>query len=126
MTSLGTLTLSDNNTPAPIVRASGNIAPEVTNAVAKKITVGPNPNNGNFWFRISGLQKESIATIYTIDGKVIKQFRVSDLQQQQVNGLRNGLYILKVEGFQPFRIVVQGNGSPGTNNPVITNNATKY
>jgi len=126
MTSLGTLTLSDNNAPAPIVQASGNLTPEVTNAVAKKITVGPNPNNGNFWFKISGIEKDAVAVLYTIDGKILKQFRVANLQQQQVNGLRNGLYILKVEGAQPFRIVVQGNGNPGNNNPVITNNSTKY
>ena len=126
MTSLGTLTLSDNNAPAPIVQASGNLTPEVTNAVAKKITVGPNPNNGNFWFKISGIEKDAVAVLYTIDGKILKQFRVANLQQQQVNGLRNGLYILKVEGLQPFRIVVQGNGNPGNNNPVITNNSTKY
>lgn len=126
MTSLGTLTLSNNDAPAPIVHVSGNLAPEVTNAVAKKITVGPNPNNGNFWFKVSGIDKESIATLYTIDGKILNQFRIANLQQQQVNGLRTGLYILKVEGLQPFRIVVQGNGNPGNNNPVIINNATKY
>src|SRR5947207_1829709 len=29
-----------------------------------------------------------------------------NLQQQQVNNLRSGIYILKVEGLQPFRIIV--------------------
>jgi hypothetical protein len=125
MSSLGTLTLS-NNINAPIIVQSPTFAPEKNTDLAKKITVGPNPNNGNFWFKISGIEKESIATIYTIDGKVIKQFKVANLQQQQVNGLRNGMYILRVEGLQPFRIVVQGDGNPTNNNPVINNNATKF
>jgi hypothetical protein len=126
MTSLGTLTLS-NNVAAPIVQASGNMTPEGTDAYAgKKITVGPNPNNGNFWFRVSGIKKESLAILYSIDGKIMKQFRINDLQQQQVNGLRNGMYILKVEGLQPFRILVQGDGDQRNNNPVINNNATKF
>jgi len=42
-----------------------------------------------------------------------------NLQQQQVNNLRSGIYILKVEGLQPFRIIVQGNGSSINNNPAI-------
>jgi hypothetical protein len=126
MTSLGTLTLSNNDAPAPIVQASGNLTPEVTDVLAKKITVGPNPNNGNFWFRVSGIQKEAVAALYTIDGKIVKQFRVANLQQQQVNGLRNGMYILKVEGLQPFRIVVQGGGSQINNTPAMNNNSTKF
>jgi len=83
------------------------------NSLTKKITVGPNPNNGNFWFTISGIEKQTEATLFSIDGKQLKQFRLNNLQQQQVNGLRNGIYLLKVPGFEPQKIIVQGgNGVP--------------
>lgn len=80
----------------------------------KKITVGPNPNNGNFWFSVNGIEKETIATLYTIDGKQIEQFKVVNLQQQQVSGIKAGLYILKVSGFESQKIVVNA----GTNTPM--------
>jgi hypothetical protein len=81
------------------------------NSLNKKITVGPNPNNGNFWFTVSGIEKETLATLYTIDGKQLKQFRVRNLQQQQVSGLRSGIYLLKVPGMEAFKITVQGGGN---------------
>ena len=28
--------------------------------ITKKITVGPNPNNGNFWFTVNGIEKDRI------------------------------------------------------------------
>jgi hypothetical protein len=76
-----------------------------------RLNVGPNPNNGNFWFTVSGIEKETMASLYTIDGKALKQFHVFNFQQQYVNDLRSGVYILKVEGLQPFRIVVQSDGN---------------
>lgn len=84
------------------------------NSSARKITVGPNPNNGNFWFSISGIEKETIATLYTIDGKLINQFKVVNLQQQQVSGLKPGMYLLKVPGFESQKIIVNA----GSNTPL--------
>lgn len=81
----------------------------------QKITVGPNPNNGNFWFMVTGIEKETIASLYTIDGKLLKQFRVTNQQQQQVNGLGNGIYLLKVPGMEAFKVVVQGSSNAVTN-----------
>jgi hypothetical protein len=121
MTTFSLVTLSsDAGIVPPIVVNSGNLSPEnkSTEFSSKKITVGPNPNNGNFWFKVSGIEKETIATLYTMDGKIFKEFRVNDLQQQQVNGLRSGMYILKVEGIAPFRILVQGDGKSINTNPV--------
>ncbi len=92
---------------------------------APKITVGPNPNNGNFWFMVSGMEKETIAAIYTADGKMVKQFRVQNLQQRQVTGMRSGMYILKVEGLNPFWIIVQGEADPVKNFPSINSPSTK-
>ena len=86
----------------------------------KKITVGPNPNNGNCWFMVSGIEKKTTASLYTLDGRVLKQFHVINLQQQKIDDLRNGIYILKVQGIQPFRIVVQG----GKNSPNFQTNNT--
>ena len=79
-----------------------------------KITVGPNPNNGNFWVSINGIEKETFATLYTIDGKQVQQFRIVNLQQQKVNGIRTGIYLLKIPGFETQKIIVNngGNGAP--------------
>ena len=90
-----------------------------------KLTVGPNPNNGNFWFRVSGIDKETFVTLYTMDGKILKQFRVTDLQQQQVSGLKSGTYILKVEGLPSFRVIVQSEGNSITNFPITNTSSTK-
>ena len=87
--------------------------------VVKKITVGPNPNNGNFWFFISGIEKETSATLYALDGKIINQFRVFNLQKYKVNGLQSGMYLLKVAGMDAFKIIVQGGNKPGLNNQAI-------
>lgn len=81
------------------------------NTLTQKITVGPNPNNGNFWFSVNGIEKETIATLYAIDGKQIKQFRVVNLQQQHVSGIRTGLYLLKVPGFETQKIIVNSVGN---------------
>jgi len=102
--------------------AYGKVFPQ-NNTSEQKITVGPNPNNGNFWFTVSGIEKETLATLYTIDGKQLKQFRVKNLQQQQVSDLRSGIYFLKVPGMEAFKITVQGGGNALPNNNV-TNSAT--
>jgi hypothetical protein len=93
--------------------------------MAAKLTVGPNPNNGNFWFSVNGIERETFATLYTMDGKILKQFRVLNLQQQQVSGLKSGIYILKVDGLKSFRVVVQTDGSTSTNFPVINLSSIK-
>ena len=78
---------------------------------AKKITVGPNPNNGNFWFSVNGIEKETVATLYTIDGKQVQQFRVTNLHQTKVNSIRTGMYLLKISGFETQKIIVNGGGN---------------
>ena len=90
---------------------------------SQKMTVGPNPNNGNFWFSISGIEKETVATLYAIDGKQIKQFRVENLRQQKVSNIRTGIYLLKVPGFETQKIIVNagGNGAPGSKQTIINN-----
>ena len=90
--------------------ASGKVITQ-TNVKFQKITVGPNPNNGNFWFSINGIEKETIATLYTIDGKQISQFRVVNHQQRQVNNIQTGIYLLKVPGFETQKIIVNGGGN---------------
>lgn len=82
-----------------------------TNTMTKKVTVGPNPNNGNFWFSVNGIEKETIATLFTIDGKQVNQFRMVNQQQQHVNGIRTGIYLLKIPGFETQRIIVNGGGN---------------
>jgi type IX secretion system substrate protein len=101
-----------------------NLSNKQTDMTAK-LTVGPNPNNGNFWFTVNGIERETFATLYTMDGKILKQFRVTNLQQQQVSGLKSGIYILKVEGLKSFRVVVQTDGSASLNFPVINLSSIK-
>ena len=108
----------------PTIATTTNVSNKQTDMTAK-LTVGPNPNNGNFWFTVNGIERETFATLYTIDGKILKQFRVMNLQQQQVNGLRSGIYILKVEGLRSFRVVVESGGNPSTNFPVINLSSIK-
>jgi hypothetical protein len=128
MTSFELLTLSSNaGSPPPIVNNNHNSLSEndMTVISSKKITVGPNPNNGSFWFKANGIEKETVATLYTIDGKVLGQFRIMDQQQQQVNGLSNGMYLLKVLGIDAFKIIVHGSSNAVNNvitsSPMIKN-----
>jgi len=102
---------NNNTITSSITMANGKI-----NTTSAKITVGPNPNYGNFWFTVNGLVRETPAVLYTIDGKLIKQFRVMNMQQQPVNDLGAGIYILKVPGYEATKIVVQGDGRKGTDN----------
>ncbi|HET6769078.1 MAG TPA: T9SS type A sorting domain-containing protein [Chitinophagaceae bacterium] len=97
-----------------------------TGSLIQKITVGPNPNNGNFWFSINGIEKETAATLYTIDGKQIRQFRSVNLRQQQVNNLRSGIYLLKVPGFETQKIIVNSGGNSAPASKQATDNNSKY
>ena len=111
------------NTDSTITTIASGKVIQQNNAKIQKIIVGPNPNNGNFWFTVNGIDKETLAALYTIDGKLVKQFRVVNLQQQQVSGLRSGIYLLKVPGMEAFKITVQGgdNGLPNNNVTVSPN-----
>jgi hypothetical protein len=107
-------------------KSAGNEFEVESTPQAAKITVGPNPNNGNFWFIVSGIEKETSASLYTTDGKLLKSFKVVNQQQQQVNGLPNGVYMLKVPGLDAFKVVVQGSSGTTTNfqsssSPMIKN-----
>ena len=101
--------------------ASAKSIPQ-TNSLVKKVTVGPNPNNGNFFFTVNGIEKETIATLYTIDGKQIKHFKVANLQQQNVSGIRTGMYLLKIPGFETQRIIVNGEGKTAPQSTQLNNN----
>lgn len=85
---------------------SKTVAKETT-MLQPKLTVGPNPNNGNFFFQLKGIEQSTSASLYTIDGKVIGQYKINEGQRQQVNGLKTGVYLLKVNGMEPYKVVVQ-------------------
>jgi hypothetical protein len=101
--------------------AYGKVFPQ-NNTLDQKITVGPNPNNGNFFFSVNGIEKETIATLYTIDGRQIKQFKVVNLQQQKVSGIPTGMYLLKIPGFETQKIVVNGGGTVAPQSTQSNNN----
>ena len=113
------LTLAGDEEPAPTKAFSAT-----SSAITKKVMVGPNPNNGNFFFSVNGIEKETIATLYTIDGRQIKQFKVANLQQQKVSGIPAGMYLLKIPGFETQKIVVNGEGMVAPQS-TPSNNKTK-
>jgi len=113
-----------NNITADDMTAVNSKPMMQTSSLAQKITVGPNPNKGNFWFSVNGIEKEAIATLYTIDGKQIKQFRIVNLQQQQVSNISTGIYLLKVPGFETQKIIVNG-GRNAVPQSTRSNNNTK-
>lgn len=92
------------------------------NTMTKKVTVGPNPNNGNFWFSVNGIEKETIATLFTIDGKQVNQFRLVNLQQKHVTGIRTGIYLLKIPGFETQKIIVNGGRNTAPNPQSVIDN----
>lgn len=112
------LTATDSDPVVSSVAKSSTSANEMN----KKITVGPNPNYGNFWFTVNGIEKETVASLFTVDGKMVKQFRVVNMMQQPVNNLSSGIYILKVHGFDGTKIIVQGDSRKGSNNSPATDN----
>jgi hypothetical protein len=76
-------------------------------AMEKSIKVGPNPNNGNFWFNLAGMDKLSGVTLYSVDGKILKQYRANNFERIQVTGLSRGIYLLKAEELEPVKVIVQ-------------------
>jgi len=100
---------NNNRSAEEVITTTMKVNMPVANS--QKITVGPNPNNGNFWFSVNGIEKETIATLYSIDGKQISQFRIVNLQQQQVSNIRSGIYLLKIPGFETQKIIVNGGGN---------------
>jgi hypothetical protein len=110
VTSLALQTLAPGNTNAGAIAARGANAGnlEMSDAASGvKIAVGPNPNNGNCWFVVSGIEKETTAALFTMDGKLLKQFSVFNRQQEKINSLGTGIYLLKVQGLQAVKIIVQ-------------------
>ena len=110
VTSLALQTLAADKPIAGAVAARGAHAVnrEMSDVVsAIKVTVGPNPNNGNCWFVVIGIEKETTAALFTIDGKLLQQFRVFNMQHEKINGLSPGIYLLKVQGLQAVKIIVQ-------------------
>ena len=66
------------------------------------------------------VEKETAATLYSIDGKLIGNYKVVNQQQYKVNGLSNGIYVLKVPGMDAFKIVVQGSGTTASGSSAIS------
>ena len=108
-----------------LTTATGKTEAQLT-SLTNKITVGPNPNNGHFWFSVTGPEKETTATLFTIDGKQIKQFKVAHMRRQQVNGIRTGIYLLKVPGFETQKIIVHGGGSNSPAAQPVIDNSLKF
>ena len=74
---------------------------------------------------VSGIKEEAVASLCTFDGRVLKQFKVNNEQRQNVSGLGNGIYLLRVPGMDAFKVIVQGSGSPVNTNP-LNQGATKF
>jgi Secretion system C-terminal sorting domain len=75
--------------------ANKSTTPQIELLNEAAMTVGPNPNNGNFFFNITGITEPVAVALYTADGKLVQTFKVNNNQRQQVNGMKAGVYILK-------------------------------
>ena len=114
----------NNNRATEEMTTAGDKTP-TESSLSKKITVGPNPNNGNFWFTVTGIDKETTATLFYIDGKQVREFKTANMQKIHVVNLRTGLYILKVPGFGTQKIVVNGGGIAQPANTILKTPAIK-
>jgi len=108
VTAFDRLTLSSDVAFTGITSDPSSESAQQDKMMLKKFVVGPNPNNGNFWFVINGIDKETTVSLFTADGKPMKEFRVNDQQRQQVNGISNGVYLLKAPGLETFKVIVAG------------------
>jgi len=108
VTAFNRLTLSSDVGFTDITTDHSGESAQQDKMLLKKFVVGPNPNNGNFWFVINGIDKETTVSLFTADGKRVKDFLVNDQQRQQVNGIANGVYLLKAQGLETFKVVVAG------------------
>ncbi|MEI2749761.1 MAG: T9SS type A sorting domain-containing protein [Ferruginibacter sp.] len=107
------------NTPAITSDQTNDAQSPTTNfqlEAKPKWTVGPNPNNGYFFFSIEGIKEQIPVVLFTVDGKTIGNYKVNNGQRQQVSGLKNGMYILKAAGMEAFKVLVQGSTSTIINN----------
>lgn len=107
------------NTPAITSDQTNDAQSPTTNfqlEAKPKWTVGPNPNNGYFFFSIEGIKEQIPVVLFTVDGKIIGNYKVNNGQRQQVSGLKNGMYILKAAGMEAFKVLVQGSTSTIINN----------
>lgn len=104
-------TARENEENSPAITSDQTATTNVLFNAQPKWTVGPNPNNGYFFFSIEGIKQQTPVALFTVDGKMIGNFKVDNGQRQQVSGLKNGMYILKATGMEAFKVVVQGSTS---------------
>ena len=82
-----------------------------TNELENSISVYPNPNQGRIFINNSGNNILLKATIYTTNGRKVKEFTtITNLNSLDVNTLTKGLYFLKLnsdKGSITKKIVIQ-------------------
>jgi hypothetical protein len=115
VTSFDRLTLTSDVAFSEITAESSEESAQHEKMLTKKFVVGPNPNNGNFWFIINDIDSEITVSLFTVDGKPLKQFQVNSMQRQQVNAIPNGVYLLKAPGFETFKVIVAGSSVVSSN-----------
>jgi len=68
------------------------------NLITSNLTIFPNPNNGEF--TISGLEKNSVVSVYNLQGQLISERMVtseSEIKINQSNNLEKGIYLISVK-----------------------------
>jgi len=82
-----------------------------TNELENSISVYPNPNKGRIFINNSGNNILEKATIYTANGRKVKEFTtITNQNSLNVNTLNSGLYFLKLnsnKGFITKKFVIQ-------------------
>ncbi len=67
----------------------------------KELTVYPNPTQDNVILK--GLDKSELVRIYSMSGILVKQIEAKNIVN--ASDLKNGLYLLKIDGYHPVRII---------------------
>tara|TARA_B100000809_G_C14931939_1_gene457222 strand:- start:29 stop:796 length:768 start_codon:yes stop_codon:yes gene_type:complete len=68
-------------------------------AFLNKIDIFPNPNYGTFYLKYTGKEPLTKALIIDINGRIIKEIKINDFQNQKeirLNNYKTGIYFLQV------------------------------
>ena len=93
----------DLSTGTPNIGACNakDIVTSILDEPLKPLGVYPNPTKGKF--RINGLEKTSVMTLYSLTGQSLIQVEV--VREANISGLDKGVYIMNIHGYQPTKVV---------------------
>ena len=97
--------------PAVLTNTVTNRIPTVVTSTAsaqnreRTLRVFPNPSDGVFRIQFSG--DKAVFTLTDIQGRKIDTGHVENQGTLNLRNLKPGIYVLKVDGYKPERLIVQ-------------------